>query len=449
MSESLSTLSSIYHLLLPHPSRPALLLLPEQGRWALPTVTPTDPHFGVVAHLNQAVQQALGFEVITLRSLGDDWQPGATRINSVYELENLALHAKQPEGSRWVDCDDVATLSLALPEHRPYLDDWFREQAGGRPDTRRAWACPGWFQNASAWIEQQVRETGVTPTGPVQQLRNWERSTVLQVPTQRGLMYYKAAPAPLAHEGPLLNWLSERFPGEVTTVVALHEIQGGFLMQDLGAVPLHETGDVTRYEQVVRRYAQMQRALVGDLPDIPRYASASLAERVDDLLTRLPALPAPLAPQEIERLRTFGSRLKALCDQLAACGIPDSLEHGDFWPTNVALREEQAVFFDFSDATVTHPFFSLRLFLAEVDSFLPHDPDARERIVKAYLSAWEGVTTPELLLRAYRLSRPVAALHAALLYVERILPAMEAKWEMQNMAVWALHDLLRELEALA
>lgn len=193
----------------------------------------------------------------------------------------------------------------------------------------------------------------------------------------------------------------------------------------------------------------MQRAIVGDLPDIPRYASASLAEHVDALLARLPDLPSPLAPQDLERLRAFGPQLKSLCEQLAACGIPDTLEHGDFWPTNVALREEQAVFFDFSDATVTHPFFSLRLFLAEMDSFLPHQPDARERIVKAYLSAWEGMTTPEPLSRTYQLSRPVAAFHAALLYVERILPALEAKWEMQNMAMWALHDLLRELEALA
>ncbi|PJI53024.1 hypothetical protein CTI14_34305 [Methylobacterium radiotolerans] len=58
--------------------------------------------------------------------------------------------------------------------------------------------------------------------------------------------------------------------------------------------------------------------------------------------------------------------------------------------------------------------------------------------MKAYLSAWEGMTTPEPLSRTYQLSRPVAAFHAALLYVERILPALEAKWEMQNMAMWAL-----------
>ncbi|WP_022802522.1 phosphotransferase [Deinococcus ficus] len=449
MSESLSTISSISHLLLPHPRRSALLLLPEQGGWALPKVTPTDPHFGVVAQLNEAVQRNLGLEVITLRSLGDDWQPDVTHINSMYELENLTPDARQPEGSRWVDYDDVSSLALAIPEHRPYLDDWFREQATGRPDLRRPWARPGWFQDVSAWMEQKAREADATPIGPVRQLRNWERSTVLQLPTQRGQLYYKAAPAPLAQEGPLLNWLSERFPGEVTTVVALDKIRGGFLMQDLGAVPLHETGHVARYEQVVRRYAQMQRAIVGDLPDIPRYASASLAEHVDALLARLPDLPAPLAPQDLERLRAFGPQLKSLCEQLAACGIPDTLEHGDFWPTNVALREEQAVFFDFSDATVTHPFFSLRLFLAEMDSFLPHQPDARERIVKAYLSAWEGMTTPEPLSRTYQLSRPVAAFHAALLYVERILPALEAKWEMQNMAMWALHDLLRELEALA
>nr|WP_158263721.1 phosphotransferase [Deinococcus arcticus] len=148
----------------------------------------------------------------------------------------------------------------------------------------------------------------------------------------------------------------------------------------------------------------------------------------------------------MERLRVQGPHLKALCAQLAACGVPDTLEHGDFWPTNVAVRGDQAVFFDFSDATITHPFFSLRLFLAELGTFLPEQPQARDRIVEAYLSAWAGVSTPALLRRAYELSRPVAAFHAALLYVGHILPALEAQWEMENMAVWALHDLLRELE---
>ena len=59
------------------------------------------------------------------------------------------------------------------------------------------------------------------------------------------------------------------------------------------------------------------------------------------------------------------------------------------------------------------------------------------------------MTTPELLVRAYQLSRPVSAFHTVLLYAERILPAIEARWELRNMAVWALHDLLRDLEASA
>ncbi|PJI53025.1 hypothetical protein CTI14_34310 [Methylobacterium radiotolerans] len=195
---------------------------------------------------------------------------------------------------------------------------------------------------------------------------------MLQLPTQRGQLYYKAAPAPLAQEGPLLNWLSERFPGEVTTVVALDKIRGGFLMQDLGAVPLHETGHVARYEQVVRRYAQMQRAIVV----ISRTSPGMPARVSQNMWTRF-------WPDSLTCRRRLPRRTWSGCGPLARSSSPSAnnwplvasrtpLEHGDFWPTNVALREEQAVFFDFSDATVTHPFFSLRLFLAEMDSFLPH-----------------------------------------------------------------------------
>ncbi|WP_221088405.1 phosphotransferase [Deinococcus aquaedulcis] len=447
MSESLSTISSTCHLLLPHPHQAALLFVPDQGAWALPAVTPTDPHFGVVAHLNQAVQRAFGLDAVTLRSLGDDWRPGAEVINSVYELENLTPDARLPAGCRWVTQDEIAGLSLAAPQHRPYLDHWFREQRAGRPNIRRPWARPGWFQAVRTYIEEQARMQGLSLTGPVRQLRNWERSTLLEVPTQQGRLYYKAAPAPLAQEGPLLCWLAERFPGEVPQVMALDEARGGFLMQDLQAVPLHETQDLARYEQAARRYGEMQRALVGQGPDLPHASCMALADQVDWLLNALPERSLPLGPHDLERLQAVAPQLKALCAQLAACGVPDTLEHGDFWPTNVAVRREEVVFFDFSDTTITHPFFSLRLFLAELETFLPAQPTARDSIVEAYLSAWVGVTTPARLRRAYELSRPVAALHAALLYVGRLLPAIEAQWEMENMAVWALHDLLHEAEA--
>ncbi|WP_146160548.1 hypothetical protein [Deinococcus arcticus] len=284
---ALATPSSIYHLLLPHPHQAALLLIADQGSWALPTVTPSEPHFGVVAHLNQTVQTTFGLDVVTLCCLGDDWQPGAEMINSVYELENLTPDNRHPAGTRWVLQDEVADLRLGTPEHRPHLDDWFRERRDGRPATRRPWAQPGWFQDTCAWIEAQLELRGTILTGPIRQLRNWERSTLLEVPTGRGRLYYKAAPPPLAQEGTLLRWLAQHFPGEVAEVVALDEARGGFLMQDLQAVPLHDTRDLAQYEQAARRYGEMQRALVGQVPGLPDFTCTALADQVDWLLTTL------------------------------------------------------------------------------------------------------------------------------------------------------------------
>lgn len=447
-SENPSTpVEFVAHLLIPHPERPALLIVPHGDAWAVPHVLPREPHFGVVAPLNGRVFDELGLRVVTLRCLGDDWAPGARRVNSIYELETLELAGALPAGGRWIERADLDGLPLAGPARCSVLEAWFDEQRRGRPRERRAWARPGWFSGVSRWMAGQARRLGLTPLGEVEQLRNWERSTLLRLPTSAGTLYYKAAPAPLAAEGALLLRLGERLDGEVPEVLVLDEARGGFLMHDMRARPLHETGDVAVFERAARRYGEVQRALSADPPRLPEYRTSDLADRVDGLLAALPSMTARLDDEQIDRLRAFGPRLKEMCRELAACGLPDTFEHGDFWPTNVAVRGGGFVFFDVSDATITHPFFGLRLFLANLDEYLPDTPDARVRVTAAYLSAWAGLTSDENLRRALALSTPLSALQAALLYIERLLPVMEAKWEMDGMALFALHDLLRALEA--
>ncbi|MVN87992.1 hypothetical protein GO986_14640 [Deinococcus sp. HMF7620] len=449
MSESThQTIHRLHHLLVPHPTQPALLMLPTGDAWAWPQFTPTESHFGVVDHINSAAQRLFGLRVATLCCLGDDWSPEAICVNTLYELENLSAADEGPPGGRWVTEADLPDVPLTHPDQRQAMHAWFAEERDGRPLGRRPWARPGWFAGVEAWMTAQARHLGAEPLGKAEQLRNWERSTLLRLPTTQGTLYYKAAPAPLAGEGALLAWLAERFPGEVPEVVAQDPARGGVLMRDLCAQPLSETADLRLFRRAARRYGELQRALIHDLPELPLYPTAGLAEPFDTLLGAIQDLAVPLEPAHLERLRAAGPRLQALCAELAACGLPDTLEHGDFWPTNVAMRGENPVFFDVSDATITHPFFSLRLFLTNLSEWLPQEPYAQAQIVSAYLAAWSDLADEATLRRAYALSRPLAALHAARLYAERILPALEARWEMEGMLQFALHDLLNELDGL-
>ena len=93
-----------------------------------------------------------------------------------------------------------------------------------------------------------------------------------------------------------------------------------------------------------------------------------LAHGVSDL--RLRALPAyfdellevvdlPLARDEIVRLRAFAPRLSELCDELATCGVPETILHDDLHHANVFADGNCLRVLDWGDASISHPFASL------------------------------------------------------------------------------------------
>ena len=51
--------------------------------------------------------------------------------------------------------------------------------------------------------------------------------------------------------------------------------------------------------------------------------------------------------------RSFGN------DELAESGLPLTLEHGDLWSSNVYVSDSEVAFIDGTDASLSHPFFSL------------------------------------------------------------------------------------------
>ena len=145
------------------------------------------------------------------------------------------------------------------------------------------------------------------------------------------------------------------------------------------------------------------------------------------------------------QLRALASSLKDRCASLAHHAIPATVEHGDLWPGNIVVEGDHYVFFDWSDCTLSHPFFSLTTFLA-LDDF-PHvvaaEPGLRERLRDAYLATWREYGDRASLVDAFELAQQVGPLHLALFYHRTLLPNIEARWEMENMVALYLKMLLR------
>src|SRR5262249_41311171 len=111
-------------------------------------------------------------------------------------------------------------------------------------------------------------------------------------------------------------------------------------------------------------------------------------------------------------------RLQAMCHALAACGIPQTLVHGDLHLNNVAVNAGSYQFFDWSDACVSHPFFDL------ISVFDDEDSTRQMQLRDAYVGVWSDCAPTERLLDAWTLAQPLSDLHQAISY-QHILVGLE------------------------
>jgi len=78
----------------------------------------------------------------------------------VYECEPAPPAWAFPSGGRWFGQDDVERLALAIPAHRALLDRWFAEAGDAAVARRSPWYHPGWYAEATDWLETQLTRRG-------------------------------------------------------------------------------------------------------------------------------------------------------------------------------------------------------------------------------------------------------------------------------------------------
>jgi len=144
-------------------------------------------------------------------------------------------------------------------------------------------------------------------------------------------------------------------------------------------------------------------------------------------------------------LRDKSSRFEQICEELAAYGISESLNHGDFHDGNVLLRDNRITFFDWGDADVTHPFVSLRTFFVSIENSLELDdysftPEMAE-LLDLYLEPFQRFASSEGLRSAYRVSKPVASIVKALAWHQGITRMDDS---LREEYAWIVPEVLRE-----
>lgn len=313
------------------------------------------------------------------------------------------------------------------------------------------------MKQAHAWIHAEAARQSIRITGEIEQPHLYPWSTVLIAPTEDGRLFFKATAPETIYEAALTQKLTEWIPDCMPELVGVDPVRGWMLMHDGGEQLrkfIRPAKDVKPWVTIIPRYADVQIKLVDHLPEI--LALAVPDHRLDLLPTLYSELLADeeslmidqekgLTSGEFQDLKDKASRFQQICRDLAALGIPETLNQCDFHDGNVLVKNERITFFDWGDVCVSHPFVSLRTFFVSIEislqledySFTPE----MDALLNLYLERWQKFGSGEDLAAAYRLSEPVASIVKARLWHGGITNMEEPA---RQQYAWIVPDLLKE-----
>lgn len=324
--------------------------------------------------------------------------------------------------------------------------------------TQLRWHDPVWQKQAHGWIRTKAQQNSIQLTGEIEQPHAYAWSTVMRVPSNEGTLFFKATAPETIYEIALTKMMAGWFPDCMPDLVAVDTARGWMLMRDGGEqlrASIRPTQDVKPWDPVIARYAELQIGLAGHVDEIlalgiPDYRLVVLPALYKQLLTDKESLMIDqekgLTSADVHQLQNLTPRFEQICADLAAYGIPESINHGDFHDGNVLLKNGRITFFDWGDADVTHPFVSLRTFFVsmeislKLDDWAPPTPEMTA-LLNRYLKLWERFGNKERLLAAYNLSRPAASIVKALAWhqgITRMAGSVRAEY------AWIVPEVLRE-----
>ncbi|MGZ0149545.1 phosphotransferase [Kribbella sp. WER1] len=286
---------------------------------------------------------------------------------------------------------------------------------GAYPEALTPWDDPTWRAAAFEWLDSSLARLDAQKTGPRRvRVRPWSVIIRVEVPQPAptvGPVWFKAGAPGAAFEAGLGAALARWVPGHVLTPYAVDAARGWSLMPSGGELLRSLPAGTREWTDVLTQYAEFQRTLVGRVDDLLRLGVP------DARVLALPgifdaAVAECVGGEDARRLREFRPRLVGWCEELRAIGVPDSLDHADLHDGQILVGAGRYTFFDWGDANVGHPFFSLLVTLDRAAEL--HGPEVVTRLEDAYLEVWtgDGHTIAEL-RRAAELARRLSQLTRA------------------------------------
>lgn len=316
-------------------------------------------------------------------------------------LRLLAARSDQPFGGQ--------VTYLAETRQRPdvSLDPWPADVLDDEP-LRQPWARPGGPAALLEWADEQLVGRGIERTGPPEQMRSWNLSGIWRLPTTVGRVWLKAVPPFFAHEGDVIDWI-----GSPPAPRLVGHTRGRVLMAEAPGEPHHDTRGpaLQPMVQLLTRLQERGVERTGELlaigvPDRRLPAMLSRVESVAEQWAR------SLTPGERRALGALVAGLPHRIAGIGACGVPDTLVHGDFHPGNVVGPPDAYVLLDWGDSFVGHPLVDELAFTRRLGA------GDRAAARRWFVDAWRRIAPGSDPERAAELLRPLLPLLAAVMYAD-------------------------------
>ena len=345
------------------------------------------------------------------------WQevgPVVVAARRAHDIDVVVLRLLAGEPGRMSLGGPVTYLAEVGDDVDVAVRPWDRSGDSDEP-LRASWARPGGPAEDLAWADAALELARTPRVAPAVQVRSWNLSSLWRLPTTRGAAWLKVVPPFFAHEGAVLAALgADRVPEVLASDGArtlLAEIPG----DDLYFV----SGE--RLLSMVDLLVDLQTAWVGRVDDLlemglPDWRRDVLTVALTDLVDRWRGR----LPGAVEvGLDGLLDGLEARWDRIDACGLPDTLVHGDFHQGNLrSAGPGHLVLLDWGDSGIGHPMLDQSAFL---DRLSPAD---RQAVRQRWTARWHREVPGCDPDRAASLLAPIGAFRRALIY-QRFLDGIE------------------------
>jgi len=330
-----------------------------------------NPWWAEVAPVTEHLRAVLGVPAYVLRLIGVEYGEGARDGHVTYHVE-------------------APGAAVALPPAQAPTD---------RHELRTRWATAAGLRDLFCWARDALATAGRPVTGPVEQHKTWNLAGLFRLPTATGPVWLKTTPHFAADEPRVIAAFAAVDPNLVPPVLAAGERR--MLLANLPGQDCWHPDEAT-ISSAIPRFVAAQSAL--DTPPPWLRDGRTPADDVRALLDR----DLGLDPDEVAGAIALLPRWTEVAD----CGLPDTIVHGDFHSGNWRADDGPPVVLDFADAHFGNPVLDgLRVadFLAE-----PRKPVAR----RVWVEAWRSVRPDSDPARALAVAEPLAHLAYAVRYQE-------------------------------